>query len=238
MERQTQRVIVGAEFIPGEYWTRERATDAVRRMSERMASPDMQAMMQAIADGAADGGDPAALAAALGATAPASIASPTPVRAAACIYRRGRPADVTRFAQLIIAGELPPMFIEEFVEGFVAAEHDDVIIGCGGLEVYGDCGVIRSVVVEERARGLRIGERMAELLMDDARAAGVTGLYLFTMHARPFWRRLGFVDTPLDVWRDPPRVSWQYQFISQHPQAAGDVHSMWRAASPTRTPVD
>jgi N-acetylglutamate synthase-like GNAT family acetyltransferase len=230
-------VFVGAEFIPGEYWTRERAVDAARRMSERLASADMQAVMEEIAEGASNGDDPAALAASLAATAPASIASPTPARAGACTYRRGRPADVPRFAELIIAGELPPMFIEEFVEGFVAAEHEGAIVGCGGLEVYGDCGVIRSVVVEERARGLRIGERMAELLMDDARAAGVNSLYLFTMHARPFWRRLGFVDAALDAWRDPPRVSWQYQFISQHPEAAGDVFSMWRAASP-KTPSD
>ncbi len=229
---------MGAEFIPGEYWTRERAADAVRRMSERMASPDMQALMQAIADGAAEGGDPAAVAASLAATAPAISALPAPVRAEACVYRRGRSGDEPRFAQLIIAGELPPMFIEEFVEGFVAAEHDGAVIGCGGLEVYGDCGVIRSVVVEERARELRIGERIAALLMDDARAAGITSLYLFTMHARPFWRRLGFVDTPLDAWKGPPRVSWQYQFISRHPEAAGDVSSMWRAAPPTGTPAD
>ncbi len=226
-----------AEFIPGEYWTRERAADAVRRMSERMASPDMQALMREIADGAADGGDPAALAASIAAIAPTTAASPSPVRAGACVYRRGRPGDEPRFAQLIIAGELPPMFIEEFVEGFVAVEHDGTVIGCGGLEVYGDCGVIRSVVVEERARGLRIGERMAELLIDDARAADVTNLYLFTMHARSFWSRLGFVDAPLDEWKGPPRVSWQYQFISQHPEAAGGVLSMWRAAAPTRTPA-
>lgn len=229
---------MGTEFIPGEYWTRERADAAVRRMTQQMASPELQALMQEIADGAAEGGDPAAIAASLAAPAPAATEEPAPVHADACVYRRGRPDDVPRFAQLIVAGELPPMFIEEFVEGFVAAEHDGATIGCGGLEVYGDCGVIRSVVVEERARGLRIGERIAELLMNDARAAAITELYLFTMYARPFWRRLGFVDVALDAWKEQPRVSWQYQFISQHPGAAGDVLAMWRPAAPAGAPAN
>lgn len=227
---------MGAEFIPGEYWTRENAADAVHRMSERMASPEMQALMRQIADGAADAGDPAALAASLAAMPPSQSTLPTPSRGDACVYRRGRLTDMPRLAELIIHGELPPMFIEEFVEGFVAAEYEGAIIGCGGLEVYGDSGVIRSVVVEAHARGIHIGERMAELLIDDASAAGVTALYLFTMHARAFWQRLGFHDAPLDAWQDPPRVSWQYQFISQHPEAAGEVHSMWRAVTPARTP--
>ena len=94
-----------------------------------------------------------------------------------------------------------PLFITEFVEGFVAAEHDGIVIGCGRLEIYGDCGVIRSVVVDENARNKRIGERIAELLIADARAAGATDLYLFTMHAARFWRRLGFQDAPIATWK-------------------------------------
>jgi N-acetylglutamate synthase-like GNAT family acetyltransferase len=154
----------------------------------------------------------------------------TDVDAARCFYRRGRPGDEARFAELIVHGELPPLFISEFIQGFVAAEFDGGVIGCGGLEIYDDSGVIRSVVVEESARNKRIGERMAELLMHDARAAGVTDLYLFTMHAERFWRRLGFDRLPIEKWRTSPRASWQYQFVARYPEVSRDVVPMWRPA--------
>jgi N-acetylglutamate synthase-like GNAT family acetyltransferase len=218
---------VGTEFVPGEWWTPERAASAVKRMAEAVASPEMQAMMQAIDEA---GGDPAAASAAMAATQERTQVAPPDLDPSACVYRRGRQGDEPRFAELIVHGELPPMFISEFVEGFVAAEYEGDVIGCGGLEIYDDCGVIRSVVVDANARNKRIGERMAQLLMEDARASGATDVYLFTMHAAPFWRRLGFQDAPLGTWKQPPRISWQYQFVDQHPAASGDIIPMWRKA--------
>jgi N-acetylglutamate synthase-like GNAT family acetyltransferase len=219
---------VGTAFVPGEWWTPERAASAVQRMADVLASPEMQAMMQAISEAGED--DPAAVAAAMAGGQQHRSIAPPDLDPAACSYRRGRAGDEPRFAELIIHGELPPLFITEFVEGFVAAEYDGAVIGCGGLEIYDDCGVIRSVVVDANARNKRIGERMAELLIEDARAAGATDLYLFTMHAAPFWRRLAFEDTPITAWKSAPRVSWQYQFIEQHPEVSRDVIPMWRKA--------
>jgi amino-acid N-acetyltransferase len=223
---------MGDLFTPGDYWTPERARDAVARMRAVNESPEMTAMMEAISSGMDAEPDPAALAAAM------SGVGATPrtgrIDLAACVYRRGRVEDAPALAQLIVAGELPPFFIEEFAQGFVVVEHADEIVGCGGLEVYDEnCGVIRSVVVDERARGKGIGEKIDRLLTEDALAAGITDLYLFTMHAHPFWLRLGYVDVPLDAWKQAPRVSWQYQFISRYPDASRDVFVMWRSIAPT-----
>lgn len=221
---------MGTEFVAGAYWTPDRAAQAVARMSATLASPEFQAVMQQIADGAAEGGDPAAVAAAFTEASSVQIATAAPIEAEACNYRRGRPSDAPRFAQIIAAAELPPLFIEEFVEGFVAVEHDGDVIACGGMELYGDCGVIRSVAVDASARKLGVGERIAALLMQDARAAGVVDVYLFTQHAANFWRRLGYVDAPIETWRPEPRISWQYQFISRFPEVARDVIPMWQPA--------
>ncbi len=221
---------MSTDFTPGDYWTPERARAAVDRVSEQLASPQMQAFMREIAASAASGADPAATTAQMSASFPARAASASPVRADACHYRRGRATDIPAFAQLIIAGDLPPLFIQEFVEGFVGVEHDGEIIGCGGLEIYGDSGVIRSIVVDERGRGQNIAQEMTNLLVADARAAGISDLYLFTMHAHNFWLRLGFIDVPLDAWKELPRACWQYQFLSQFPAAATGVYSMGRTA--------
>jgi amino-acid N-acetyltransferase len=221
---------MGNLFVPGEYWTPERAREAVARMRAGNESPEMQTVMETVSASVDEGTDPAALAASMsGVTVTSKTGAIDP---AACVYRRGRVEDVPSFAQLIAAGELPPFFIEEFAQGFVAVEHEGDMVGCGGLEVYEEgCGVIRSVVVDERARGMRIGEKIARLLTEDAVATGLTDLYLFTMHARPFWQRLGYVDVSLDAWKQAPRVCWQYQFVARYPQASEGIYVMWKTIS-------
>ena len=107
-----------------------------------------------------------------------------------------------------------------------------VLIGCGGNEHYGDTAVLRSVVVHERARGLGLGIEIGRLLIEDARASGASDLYLFTLDAYEFWKRLGFADLELSKWHQDTREQWQYHWVSTYPQAAADVHAMWRAATP------
>jgi len=213
-------------FEPGAYWTPTRAAAAEQRMRDVLASPEVQAMMAQ----AAEGDDPAAAAAAMFDAAPGAATSGK-VELEHCRFRRGEPRDLPRLVQLIAGAHLPPMFIEEFLPGFAIVEHDGEVVGCGGLELYDEgCGVIRSIVVDEPAKGIGLGRRITELLIDDARAFGATDLYLFTMDAWDFWRHMGFVDVPLGGWKMPPRVSWQYQFMDGHPEFAGQIHSMWRRA--------
>ncbi len=144
-------------------------------------------------------------------------------------FRRAAPADIPRMTELIAAADLPPLFIEEYLDGFRAAVHDGVVIACGGVEMYDDCAVIRSVVVDDSVRGVGLGGRMAEMLMDDARAAGASDLYLFTMDAWAFWKRYGFVDVTFEEWKWPARACWQYQFLSQNREVVAGIHTMWRA---------
>jgi amino-acid N-acetyltransferase len=143
-----------------------------------------------------------------------------------CRYRRAHPEDIPRIGSLIASANLPPLFINEFLGGFVVADCDGVILGVGGLELYGDNGVIRSVVVDERARGWGLGRSMSELLIEDARQAGARTLYLFTAEALGFWRHLGFEEIGLEDWAQEPRECWQWQFVSLHREAMSDVHTM------------
>jgi N-acetylglutamate synthase-like GNAT family acetyltransferase len=107
-------------------------------------------------------------------------------------------------------------------------EHERRLIGAGGLEFYGDDAVVRSVVVDPAARGVGLGLEIARLHEADAVASEARGIYLFTLHAWPFWKHLGYVDLPLDRWPEPVRENWQYQFVSGFPTAARDVHPMVR----------
>jgi N-acetylglutamate synthase-like GNAT family acetyltransferase len=236
LEANDVQVNETVEFAPGSYWTRELAGRALARMTANLASEEMQALMRAIAEAAAVDGDPAAVAADMGLDAPAAGgdgAREEAIERAACVVRRGRPEDIAALAMLIVHGELPPLFIEEFVEGFCVVEHRGEIIGCGGLELYGpECGVIRSVVVRDRGRGLGLGALMSRLLIDDARAYGARDLYLFTMHAAGFWEHLGFRRVDAARWRPEARANWQNVFITTYPEAVRNVISMWMPVSP------
>lgn len=150
--------------------------------------------------------------------------------AANVAFRAAHPRDLPRIAELIAAAHLPPLFIEEHLDGFIAAQRDDDLIGCGGVEIYGDCAVIRSVVVDESGRGLGLGGRLAELLMQKGRDAGASDLYLFTADALPFWQHYGFIEVSCSDWKDAARANWQYQFISQNLDLIPDLHTMWRKA--------
>jgi N-acetylglutamate synthase-like GNAT family acetyltransferase len=145
-------------------------------------------------------------------------------------FRRGMPADIPRFVEMIAAENLPPLFIAEFLDGFVAAEREGAIIACGGVEMYEDCAVIRSVVVDPSGRGRGLGAALAERLEADARAAAATDMYLFTADALEFWKHRGYVEVSSNDWKPPPRLCWQYQFVTQNFELVGEVHPMWRKA--------
>ena len=213
-----------ANFEPGSYWNAAQRTAALDRMIAIRDSDEMQAMMRAIGEMATEG-DPAAAAASLAAAAPAPTSAGT-VSRERCVLRRGLADDAPDLAALVVAGELPPFFLDPYIEGFLLIEHERRLIGAGGLEFYGDDAVVRSVVVDPAARGLRLGLDIARLLEEDACVSGARDIYLFTLHAWEFWKRLGYVDRPLDEWPAPVRENWQYQFVAGFPAAARDVHPM------------
>jgi N-acetylglutamate synthase-like GNAT family acetyltransferase len=211
-------------FEPGAYWTPERKAAAYSECVAIRDSDAMQGLMRQIGEAAAEG-DPAAAAAAASGVVVSSD-SPMRVLRDACIYRRGRASDALEMAALIVSGELPPFFLEPFIDGFLVIEHDGRMVATGGLEFYGEDAVIRSVVVDPAARGIGLGVDVGRLLEEDALKSGARDVYLFTMHAHEFWKRLGYIDLPLDKWPENVRENWQYQFVAGYPQASRDVYAM------------
>ncbi len=135
-------------------------------------------------------------------------------------FRGAVASDVPRMVELIEGAKLPAWQIEEWLEGFVVGEWDGAVVACGGIEVYEDAAVIRSVVVDESLRGQGVGRALAGRLLEDAARAGVRDVYLFTVGAASFWERLGFRELTLSDWREPSRACWQYAYISAHPDEA------------------
>lgn len=68
-------------------------------------------------------------------------------------------------------------------------------IGIGGIEIYESHGLLRSIVIEQTARGNGWRTALCETLEADASANGVETLYLLMTTAADFFGNRGYVKT-------------------------------------------
>lgn len=105
--------------------------------------------------------------------------------------RPATPEDWSQITELLASYDLPPDGAQEHLHQFVVAEDGDgQIVGAAGLEVYGDAGLLRSVAVRERQRGL--GARLVQAALDQANAQGIRQVALLTTTAADYFPRFGF----------------------------------------------
>jgi amino-acid N-acetyltransferase len=84
----------------------------------------------------------------------------------------------------------------EDIQEFWVAERDSdgLIAGCGALHVlWEDLAEIRTIAVREDCQGHGLGRRIADALLDRARALGVERVFVLTFEVR-FFTSLGFTE--------------------------------------------
>jgi amino-acid N-acetyltransferase len=118
--------------------------------------------------------------------------------------RRARTKDVKAIRDLVDAytadrrllSKATVTLYEAVQEFWVAADADDTVLGCGALHVmWEDLAEIRTVAVDPRHRGHKIGHRIVERLLEVARELGVARVFCLTFETR-FFGSFGF--TPID----------------------------------------
>lgn len=98
---------------------------------------------------------------------------------------------------------------EEHVSFFVARQ-GEAVLGCGALVEAGDGeGEIKRMFVDEAARGLKLGQRLLDAIVDRAGALGLSVIRLETGIHQPqaigLYRAHGFVETgPFGDYRPDP----------------------------------
>lgn len=106
--------------------------------------------------------------------------------------RPARPADLEAVGELLESADLPTVGVADHLSGFVVAEAEGRLVGLAGLEVHGDDGLLRSVVVDPAVRGHGLGAKLTERVLDAARAAEIRRVYLLTTTAEEYFPRHGF----------------------------------------------
>lgn len=133
--------------------------------------------------------------------------------------RSPRPVDLSEVIGLVTAAALSPEGIADwFVEGYIAAERGERIVGCAGLETYGSHGLLRSVAVSPDCRGLGIGRALVVDRLEWARARGLSAVYLLTESAAAYFRRFGF--DRISRAEVPPEIRASHEFAVMCPETA------------------
>jgi N-acetylglutamate synthase-like GNAT family acetyltransferase/SAM-dependent methyltransferase len=152
---------------------------------------------------------------------PARVALTHEPRAAerVVVMRPARPADGHAVRGLLEAADLPADYAEEALsDGYVVAESAGALIAAAGVEVHGEHGLLRSVVVAPDARGRGIGETLVRDRIEWARARSLRSLYLLTTTAPDFFARLGFARVSRES--APPAVQASSEFATICPSTA------------------
>ena len=107
--------------------------------------------------------------------------------------RNARPEDLEMVTSFLAAAGLPAAGVAEHLGSFLIAEKGKACVGVGGLEIYGDVALLRSLAVCQEERNSGIGATLLEQLMTNAHSRGVLRLVLLTTTAEHYFLRKGFV---------------------------------------------
>ena len=102
-------------------------------------------------------------------------------------------ADLPLVQEFLRNNNLPIIGVEKCLANFVVAQSENgTWVGVAGVEIYGKSGLLRSVAVSERFRGLGYGKALVDAVLSKARTKKVETIYLFTENAEKYFRRFGF----------------------------------------------
>lgn len=140
--------------------------------------------------------------------------------------RLAAPGDFAGVVRLLEAADLPTAGLQPSLPDFLVAEDGGRVIGAVGLEVFGDCALLRSAVVDAGRRGSGLGIDLVECLLQRARARGLREIYLLTTTAEHFFPRFGFMRIPRsDV---APAVQASEEFRGACPDSAIAMRTILR----------
>ncbi len=103
--------------------------------------------------------------------------------------------DLNAILGLLEVSDLPTDGVENHLEHFVLEFDGDQLIGCAGLEIHGEAGLLRSVAVAVDHRSTGLGTRLTNAVLEVARSRHLSSLSLLTTTAESYFLRFGFERT-------------------------------------------
>lgn len=127
---------------------------------------------------------------------------------------RAEPArvhELTSVLALLRDADLPETGVTETFRNFVVVRDDETVVAAAGLEVQGEDGLLRSVVVDPAFRGQGLAGLLVAGVVELAAHLKLRALYLLTTAARAFFLKHGFADCPREDAPPAIRESWEFR---------------------------
>lgn len=141
--------------------------------------------------------------------------------------RSAQPSDLSIAKAWLQKSGLPTADLTEtHMQDFLVAEEAATPVGMIGVEEYTDCGLLRSLIVDESFRGSGVGASLVAALEARSAERGLRMLWLLTIDADPFFTILGYSEVPRG--EAPPAVQNSAEFSSLCP---GDAVLMCKRLS-------
>jgi amino-acid N-acetyltransferase len=106
--------------------------------------------------------------------------------------RTATPEDLNAVLGLLEVSDLPTRGVQDHLEHFVLEFDGQVLVGCAGLEVHGEAGLLRSVAVAPNRRSSGCSFRLTNAILEMAQKHHLSSLSLLTTTADSYFPRFGF----------------------------------------------
>jgi amino-acid N-acetyltransferase len=103
-----------------------------------------------------------------------------------------------KIIELLAAEKLPVADLPDALDNFIVSTNDGAVTGVGGVEVYGNYGLLRSLVVHPEHRGEGIAATLLAQLELISKQNGLLELYLLTETAPAYFEQKGFTKITRD----------------------------------------
>lgn len=94
-----------------------------------------------------------------------------------------------KIVELLAAEKLPVADLPETLDNFIVAIQDGNVVGVGGVEVYGNYGLLRSLAVHPDHRNAGVAGKLLARLDSVSKKNGLSALYLLTETAPAYFER-------------------------------------------------
>ncbi len=119
---------------------------------------------------------------------------------------------------LLQAEKLTVEDLPSLLDNFFVAIEDNKVIGVIGLEQYDNCGLLRSMVVNNCYRNKNIASRLVNKLEEKAGSLGIESIYLLTETATAYFEKKGY--EKISRTEVPKSIQASTEFSSVCPDSA------------------
>ncbi len=127
--------------------------------------------------------------------------------------RRAAAADISAIAELLTRVKLPTDDLEMHLPHFWVAEQQGKVVGCVGMEVYPEGGLLRSLAVAPGLQKQGLGEQLYQAILKSAKEKKLPTIYLLTETAEEYFLQRGYRHTAREEVPESVKTSVEFQSV-------------------------